>query len=158
MPKDRQPVERVRRALRERGLDIQVLEMDRSTRTAQLAAQAIGTDLGSIVKSLVFLADDEPVLVLVAGDRRADPDKLRRLLGARSVMIADADQVRQATGFTIGGVPPIAHDRPLRTLIDENLSRFETVYAAAGSPQAVFPIAYEQLSILTGGEEVDCTE
>jgi len=132
--------------------------MDKSTRTAQLAAQAIGTELGSIVKSLVFLADGEPVLVLVAGDRRADPGKLKSLLGARRVMIANADQVRQATGFAIGGVPPVAYDHPLRTLIDENLGRFQTVYAAAGSPQAVFPIAYGQLVALTGGQEVDCTE
>lgn len=158
MSNRRRSVERVESYLRERGLEIEVLEMDKSTRTAQLAAQAIGTELGSIVKSLVFLADGEPVLVLVAGDRRADPGKLRSLLGARRVMIANADQVRQATGFAIGGVPPVAHDHPLRTLIDENLGRFETVYAAAGSPQAVFPIAYGQLVALTGGQEVDCTE
>jgi prolyl-tRNA editing enzyme YbaK/EbsC (Cys-tRNA(Pro) deacylase) len=144
--------------LLEQGLEIEVLEMDKSTRTAQLAAQAIGTELGSIVKSLVFLADGEPVLVLVAGDRRADPCKLKRLLDVRRVMIANADQVRQATGFAIGGVPPVAHDYPLLTLIDANLSRFETVYAAAGSPQAIFPIAYGQLLALTGGREVDCTE
>ena len=135
-----------------------MLEMDGSTRTAQLAAQAIGTELGSIVKSLVFLADGEPTLVLVAGDRRADPGKLKSLLGARRVMIADADQVRQSTGFAIGGVPPVAHDHPLRTLIDKNLSRFEMVYAAAGSPQAIFPIAYGQLVALTNGQEVDCSE
>ena len=158
MSKRRQSVERVESYLRERGLEIEVLEMDKSTRTAQLAAQAIGTDLGSIVKSLVFLADGGPVLVLVAGDRRADPGKLKSLLGSRRVMIADADQVREVTGFAIGGVPPVAHDHPLRTLIDRNLSRFETVYAAAGSPQAVFPIAYRQLVALTDGQEVDCAE
>ena len=158
MPQRRPSVERVQNYLRECGLEIRVLEMDRSTRTAQLAAQAIGTELGSIVKSLVFLADGEPTLVLVAGNRRVDPDKLKSLLGARRVMIANADQVRQATGFAIGGVPPIAHDHPLRTLIDKNLSHFETVYAAAGSPQAIFPIAYGQLVTLTDGQEVDCTE
>jgi prolyl-tRNA editing enzyme YbaK/EbsC (Cys-tRNA(Pro) deacylase) len=151
-------VERVEHYLRERGLVIEVLEMDRSTRTAQLAAEAIGTELGSIVKSLVFLADGDPVLVLVAGDRRADPGKLKSLLGARRVMIANADQVRQATGFAIGGVPPVGHDHPLLTLIDSNLNHFETVYAAAGSPQAIFPIAYGQLVALTDGREVDCTE
>ena len=158
MPRRRQSVQRVENYLRECGLEITVLEMDGSTRTAQLAAQAIGTELGSIVKSLVFLADGEPTLVLVAGDRRADPGKLKSLLGARRVMIADADQVRQSTGFAIGGVPPVAHDHPLRTLIDKNLSRFEMVYAAAGSPQAIFPIAYGQLVALTNGQEVDCSE
>ncbi len=158
MSRRRPSVERVEDYLREQGLEIDVLEMDKSTRTAQLAAQAIGTELGSIVKSLVFLADGEPVLVLVAGDRRADPDKLKGLLDARRVTIANADQVRQATGFAIGGVPPVAHDQPLLTLIDGNLSRFETVYAAAGTPQAIFPVAYAQLVALTGGREVDCTE
>jgi len=151
-------IERVEGYLREHGLEIDLLQLDKSTRTAQLAAQAIGAELGSIVKSLVFLADGEPVLVLVAGDRRADTRRLRALLAARRVMIADADQVREATGFTIGGVPPVAHDHPLRTLVDRNLSRFDTVYAAAGTPQAVFPITYRQLIALTGGQEVDCTE
>jgi len=158
MSKRRQSIERVEGYLRERGLGIEALEMSSSTRTAELAAQAIGTELGSIVKSLVFLADGRPVLVLVAGDRRADPHKLRSLLGARQVTIANADQVRQATGFAIGGVPPVAHEHPLSILIDSNLSRFETVYAAAGSPQAIFPIAYGQLVALTAGQEVDCTE
>jgi len=151
-------IERVEGYLREHGLEIDLLQLDKSTRTAQLAAQAIGAELGSIVKSLVFLADGEPVLVLVAGDRRADTRRLRALLAARRVMIADADQVREATGFTIGGVPPVAHDHPLRTLVDRNLSCFDTVYAAAGTPQAVFPITYRQLIALTGGQEVDCTE
>lgn len=158
MSKRRRSVERVESYLRQRGLEIEVLEMDKSTRTAQLAAQAIGTELGSIVKSLVFLADGEPILVLVAGDRRADAGKLKNLLGVRRVMTANAEQVREATGFAIGGVPPIAHNHPLRTLIDGSLSRFETVYAAAGSPRAVFAMAYRQLVALTGGQEVDCTE
>jgi prolyl-tRNA editing enzyme YbaK/EbsC (Cys-tRNA(Pro) deacylase) len=107
---------------------------------------------------LVFLVDGSPVVVLVAGDRRADLGKLKSLLQARSVMIADADRVRQATGFGIGGVPPVAHCRPLPTLVDSSLGRFETVYAAAGSPQAIFPIEYRQLVSLTAGREVDCTE
>jgi prolyl-tRNA editing enzyme YbaK/EbsC (Cys-tRNA(Pro) deacylase) len=151
-------VERVRHYLREKGLQADVQELNSSTRTARLAAQSIGVELGSIVKSLVFLADEEPVVVLVSGDRRADLDKLKSLLQTRSVMIADADRVRQETGFAIGGVPPIAHCRPLPTLIDSSLGRFGTVYAAAGSPQAIFPIEYRQLVALTSGREVDCTE
>jgi len=158
MSKGGHSVERVKRYLREHGLETELLELDESTRTAQLAARTLGTELGSIVKSLVFLADGEPVLVLVAGDRRADTRKLRALLAARRVMIADADQVREATGFAIGGVAPVAHEPPLRTLIDRNLSRFDTLYAAAGSPQAVFPITYRELMALTRGQEVDCTE
>jgi Cys-tRNA(Pro) deacylase len=150
--------ERVQAALKERGIDIQVLELDASTRTAQQAADAIGTPLGSIVKSLVFLADGQPVVVLVAGDQRADPTKLKALLGARRVMIADADQVREATGYAIGGVPPLGHKTQLPIWIDRSLERFETVYAAAGGPRAIFPIAYTKLVQVTGGSVADLTE
>ena len=150
--------ERVQAALKAAGLDISIIKLQESARTAQLAADALGTALGSIVKSLLFLADGEPVLVLVAGDRRADPAKLKRLLGARRAMIADAERVRQETGFSIGGVPPIGHRRPLPTWIDGSLARFETVYAAAGHPHAVFPITFETLTRITGGHVADVTE
>ncbi len=144
-------------ALEAGGLDIDVVKLSDSARTAQLAAEAIGTELGSIVKSLVFLADGSPVLVLVAGDRRADPVKLKELLGARRVMIAGAERVKRETGFTIGGVPPVGHLRVLPTWVDESLSRFETVYAAAGHPHAVFPISFEALVQLTDGHVADIT-
>ena len=150
--------ERVEAALKTAGLEIDVLELSKSARTAQLAASALDTRLGSIVKSLIFLADGEPILVLVAGDRRASSEKLKRLLGARRVMIADADRVRQESGFSIGGVPPIGHDRPLSTWIDESLGRFETVYAAAGHPRAVFPIASRTLARITEGKVADLVE
>ena len=96
--------ERVQAALKEAGLDIHIVQLQESARTAQLAADALGTALGSIVKSLLFLADGDPVSVLVAGDRRADPAKLKRLLGAQRVVMADAERVRQETGFSIGVV------------------------------------------------------
>jgi Cys-tRNA(Pro) deacylase len=140
------------------GLDISVVELDRSTRTAQLAAEALCTELGSIVKSLVFLADGRPALVLVAGDRRADTKKLAQVLEAKKVRIADADTVRAKTGFAIGGVPPVGHHTPLPTIIDGSLGRFETVYAAAGAPNAVFPIAYDVLRQITAGQVADVTE
>ena len=149
--------DRVQAALAAAGLTIQVVKLSDSARTAQLAAEAIGTQLGSIVKSLVFLADGKPVLVLVAGDRRADPAKLKALLQARRVMIADAERVKQETGFSIGGVPPVGHLQPLPTWIDQSLGRFETVYAAAGHPHAVFPVAYETLIQLTYGHAADIT-
>ncbi len=151
-------VERVRQYFKDNGLDISVVKLDRSTRTAQLAAEAIGTELGSIVKSLVFLADGKPALVLVAGDRRADTKKLAQVLGAKKVKIADADTVRAETGFAIGGVPPVGHHTSLLTIIDRSLSRFETVYAAAGAPNAVFPIAHEVLLQITAGQVADVTE
>lgn len=150
--------EQVEAALRQAGLEIDVLELSESARTAQLAADALDTALGSIVKSLIFLADGEPILVLVAGDRRASPERLRSLLGARRVMIADADRVRKESGFSIGGVPPIGHHRPLSTWIDKSLVRFETVYAAAGHHRAVFPIAFRTLVRVTKGTVVDLTE
>jgi prolyl-tRNA editing enzyme YbaK/EbsC (Cys-tRNA(Pro) deacylase) len=139
------------------GLSIEVVTLEASARTAQLAADAIGAELGSIVKSLLFLADGSPVLVLVAGDRRADPAKLKQLLGARRAMIADADRVKQETGFAIGGVPPLGHLHPLPTWIDRSLERFEMVYAAAGHPHAVFPISYQELVQVTGGHVADVT-
>jgi Cys-tRNA(Pro) deacylase len=151
-------VNRVRQYFKDNGLDISVIELDKSTRTAQLAAEAIGTELGSIVKSLVFLADGKPALVLVAGDRRADIKKLAQVLEVQKVKIADADTVRAETGFAIGGVPPVGHHAPLPTLIDQSLGRFETVYAAAGSPRAVFPIAYDMLLQVSAGQVADVTE
>ena len=147
--------DRVQAALEAAGLSIEVVRLADSARTAQLAADAVGTELGSIVKSLVFLADGEPVLVLVAGDRRADPAKLKEALGARRAMIADADRVKQETGFAIGGVPPVGHLKPLPTWIDSSLGRFETVYAAAGHPHAVFPISYQALIQVTSGQVAD---
>jgi prolyl-tRNA editing enzyme YbaK/EbsC (Cys-tRNA(Pro) deacylase) len=149
--------ERVQAVLEAAGLDVEVLTLADSARTARLAAESIGADLGSIVKSLVFLADGKPVLVLVAGDRQADPARLKTLLGARRVMIADADRVKEETGFAIGGVPPIGHSRPLPTWVDRSLGRFEVVYAAAGHPHAVFPIPFDTLVRLTAGQVADVT-
>ena len=150
--------QRFQAALRNLGVEIVATELNASSRTAQQAADAIGTELGSIVKSLVFLVDGQPVIVLVAGDRRADLPALKALFGTRRVLIANADQVRQATGYTIGGVPPIGHKTRLPVWIDRSLSRFETVYAAAGGPRAIFPIAYTELVRLTGGHEADLSE
>lgn len=151
-------VDRVRRHLKNQGLDIEVMELAESTRTAQEAAEAVGAELGSIVKSLVFLADGKPLLALVAGDRRADPEKIAKVLKAKRAMIANADAVREATGFAIGGVPPVGHKAKLSTLIDRSLARFETLHAAAGSPHAVFPISYQQLLEVTEGIVADITE
>jgi prolyl-tRNA editing enzyme YbaK/EbsC (Cys-tRNA(Pro) deacylase) len=150
--------ERVQAALAAAGLDIEVVQLEDSARTAKLAAQALQTELGSIVKSLVFIVDDRPVLVLVAGDRRVDTGKLGQLLSADEVAIADADTVRQETGFSIGGVPPVGHVKELPTWIDDSLGRFQTVYAAAGGPHAVFPIHFPLLVQVTGGQVAAVTE
>ena len=124
--------------LERRGLQIEVRTLSDSARTAALAAAALGVEVGQIVKSLMFIRSDEPVLVLCAGDRRVDADRL-------SLAPASADRVRAVTGFSIGGVPPLGHDIELRTTIDESLRRFEVVWAAAGTPHDVFAIRTEAL-------------
>jgi len=143
----------VQDALRALGLPAAVRELDASTRTAPEAAAAVGCELGAIVKSLVFrgASRGDAVLVLVAGDNRADEGRVEAALG-EAVGRADADYVRAATGYAIGGVPPVGHPAPLRTLVDEDLLRFEVVWAAAGTPRAVFPVAPDALARASGGE------
>ena len=127
--------QRVQDHLQALGLEAEVRELADSTRTAQEAADAVGVELGQIVKSLVFVAAAEPVLCLCAGDRRVDVGKL-----GDDVRQAKPDEVREATGFAVGGVPPLGHDRPVRTIVDESLLRFHTVWCAGGTPHAVFPV------------------
>jgi prolyl-tRNA editing enzyme YbaK/EbsC (Cys-tRNA(Pro) deacylase) len=155
------PVEQVRQALSASGLDAcLVRELPSDTSTAKAAALAVSAPQGSIVKSLVFLADDTPLLVLVAGDQRADIKRLRAALGLskRRLRIARPEHVLELTGFEVGGVPPVGHAKRMRTLIDSTLARFETVWAAAGSANAVFPISFEKLVSITGGEVMDLVE
>jgi prolyl-tRNA editing enzyme YbaK/EbsC (Cys-tRNA(Pro) deacylase) len=155
------PVERVRESLVAAGLDAGLVrELPADTSTAETAAQAVNAPLGSIVKSLIFLADGELLLVLVAGDQRADVKRLRAELGLskRRLRIARPDEVLERTGFEVGGVPPLGHREPLRTLIDRTLGRFDTVWAAAGNASAVFPISYRRLVEITSGEVMDLVE
>jgi prolyl-tRNA editing enzyme YbaK/EbsC (Cys-tRNA(Pro) deacylase) len=140
---------KLQRRLRERGLDVEVHELENSTRTAADAAAAVGVETGQIVKSLVFTDSAGPFLVLCAGDRRVDTQTL-----GIDVRPAKADAVRSATGFAIGGVPPLGHDRPLRTIVDESLLRFRTVWCAAGTPNAVFSVATERLLAAVSDVEV----
>jgi prolyl-tRNA editing enzyme YbaK/EbsC (Cys-tRNA(Pro) deacylase) len=133
--------ERFQARLRELGLDAEVQELADSTRTAKEAAAAVGVEVGQIVKSLVFVdGTGSPLLCLCAGDRRVDTDKL-----GPDVRQADGDEVREATGYAIGGVPPVGHDRPVPTVVDASLRRFETVWCAGGTPHAVFPVETEAL-------------
>ncbi len=142
-------VDRVRAALRAAGVDADIQEFPSGTRTAEDAARALGTTVAQIVKSLVFLADGRPVLALVSGANRVDERKLAAACGVQRVVKADAETVREATGFAIGGVPPVGHHRLLPTFLDQDLLRYEVVYAAAGTPNAVFPIAPERLREVT---------
>ncbi len=154
------PSDRVQAALDELGLGINVVEFSASTATAPEAAQAAGCELGAIVKSLLFLVDGQPTLVLVAGDRLADHKKLaaRFAVGKKKVKLADAETVLKITGYEVGGVPPVGHPQKLPVLVDDSLGRFETVWAAAGTHNAVFPIPYFQLVKITGGQVAAITE
>lgn len=129
---------RLAERLKERGLSIAVTTLTDSARTAPLAAAALNVEVGQIVKSLVFLRDGQPVLVLCAGDRRVDAERI-------GLSPANAEIARAATGFSIGGIPPLGHGAELETLIDESLRRFDVVWAAAGTPHDVFEIHTDAL-------------
>ena len=150
----KQSVQRVADALNEAGLAAEIRELSTSTRTAEEAATAVGTTVPRIVKSLVFLADDTPILALVSGSNLLDTERLGTVLGKR-ISRADAATVRAATGFAIGGVPPLGHATPLDVLIDRDLLQFDVVWAAAGTPHAVFPIAPADLVRATGGRVME---
>jgi prolyl-tRNA editing enzyme YbaK/EbsC (Cys-tRNA(Pro) deacylase) len=130
------------------GLDLQITEMADSTHTAHDAANAVGAPVAAIVKSLVFLADGEPLLVLVSGTNRVDVDALGQRLGV-TLEKADADTVKAATGYSIGGVPPFGHPTSLRCVMDEDFMTSEQLWAAAGNHRAVFPISPERLRELS---------
>jgi len=125
--------------------------LDASARTAQQAADQIGVEVGQIANSLVFAADGEPLLVLTSGAHRVDTAKVAALIGATKVRRADPDFVRDRTGFVIGGVAPVGHTSPVRTLVDVTLADYDQVWAAAGHAHTVFPTTYAELVRLTGG-------
>jgi prolyl-tRNA editing enzyme YbaK/EbsC (Cys-tRNA(Pro) deacylase) len=148
-------VERFLQRTNDLGLEVEVREFPAGTRTAVDAAAAIGCEVGQIVKSLVFIADDRPLLVLTSGANRVDEARLTDHLGARSVRKANADEVRAATGYAIGGTPPFGHDTDLAIWCDRDLTTYREVWAAAGSPTSVFPIAPEVLLMITGAQVLD---
>jgi len=150
--------QRVAEAARAAGLEIEVREFPEGTRTADDAARAIGVDVGQIVKSLVFMADGHPVLCLVSGLNRVDGARLAVLTGASQVRRAGADEVERATGFAIGGVPPLGHAHPLPVYCDRDLLAFDTVWAAAGSPRAVFSVEPQPLARACGATVADLKE
>jgi prolyl-tRNA editing enzyme YbaK/EbsC (Cys-tRNA(Pro) deacylase) len=140
-----------------RGVPIAVTRFPATTRTAQDAAREIGCTVGEIVKSLVFLADGAPVVVLCSGAVRVDEAKLPAALGASAVRRATANEAKSATGYAIGGVPPFAHAAELRVIVDDGLFAFATVWAAAGLADAVFPIAPADLVRLSDGQRAAVT-
>lgn len=143
--------ERIASLLADLGVAGPVQQLSQSTRTAADAAAALGCDVGAIASSLLFVGDGEPLLVMTSGAHRVDTTQVAALLDLQQVERAPADVVREATGQVIGGVSPVGHPRPLRTLVDVWLSRYDTVWAAAGHPHAVFPTTYDELLRITGG-------
>lgn len=148
-------VARVVAAADHAGLRIDVQRFPEGTRTAVDAAKAVGCDVAQIVKSLVFMADDAAVVALVSGSNRVDTRRLAEALGATAVRRADGDEARASTGFAIGGVPPMGHERPLTVLIDHHLTTHEQLWAAAGLPDAVFAVSPRDLVAASGGRVVD---
>jgi prolyl-tRNA editing enzyme YbaK/EbsC (Cys-tRNA(Pro) deacylase) len=138
-------VSRFEEAARAIGLELDVRRFPEGTKTAPDAARAVGCEVGQIVKSLVFVADGEPLLALTSGDNRADVGRLAALVGAGEVRRASPEEAREATGFAIGGTPPFGFPRLVRVLMDEDLLRYPEVWAAAGTPDSVFRIGPEAL-------------
>lgn len=145
-------VERVRSALTAFGASSQVHWLNDSARTAAQAAEALGVEVGQIASSIIFaLPDGEPLLVVTSGRHRVDTHRVAELLGVDALGRADADFVRSATGFAIGGVSPVAHTRPITTIVDLALADYDIVWAAAGHPHAVFPTTFAELVTFTAG-------
>ncbi len=149
---EQQSVINVRETLARLGAQGDVRALDDSARTAKEAADALGVEVGQIASSLVFMADGHPVLVIASGGHRVDPIQLAAVLEVNHIEKATADEVRKATGFAIGGVAPVGHPHPLRTIVDIALSRFDVVWAAGGHPHYVFPTSYDELLRITAGE------
>lgn len=157
MPKRSKSIQKVQDALKELGLACQVQELPSSTRTAEEAAQSIGCQVEQIVKSLVFEGKESqsPILVLASGRNRVNEKKIGKI-ASEKIGKADADFVKEHTGFVIGGVPPLGHLKPLQTFIDEDLLNYETLWAAAGTPQAVFELTPQDLKNITQGQVICC--
>ena len=154
----KEPVKRAEKAIKAFDSKLKIICLEQTARTAQDAATALGCNVGAIVKSLLFRAGDNFILCLVSGDKRCSLNKVKKITNKKDVCMADAEQVKSQTGFSIGGVSPVAHLQPLKILIDQSLKRFKNVFGAAGHPNCVFKISYDQLKKITKGEEKEISE
>ena len=155
---DKEPVKRAENSLKEFDPNLNVITLNSSARTAREAASSLGCEVGSIVKSLLFKTDNTFTLNLIAGDRKASLNKIKKILQKRDVSMASAEDVKNITGYTIGGVSPVGHINRIETLIDDSLNRFNDLYAAAGHPNCVFKINFIDLQRITNGLIKDITE
>ena len=148
-------VEDFEHLLAELGVEGQVQTLTDSAKTAALAAAQVGCEVGAIANSLIFSADGQPLLVMTSGAHRVDTERVAGLLGVAAVTRADARSVREWTGQAIGGVAPVGHPQPIRTLVDTWLEQYDRIWAAAGHPHTVFPTTYAELVRITGGTPAD---
>jgi len=155
---NKEPVKRVEESLKKFDPNLKIIVLDTTARTAKDAANSLKCELGAIVKSLVFKAEDDFLICLVSGDKRCSLNKLKKFLNKKDVSMSNADQVKENTGFSIGGVAPTGHLKKLNIIVDKSLSRFKYVYGAAGHPDCVFRITYPELVRLTTGSEQEITE
>ena len=155
---NKEPVKRVQDFIKKFDSKLQVLVLDTTARTAKDAANSLRCEVGAIVKSLLFRAENSFLICLIAGDKRCSLNKLKKILQKKDVSMANADEVKKNTGFSIGGVSPVAHITNLNVLVDKSLKRFQFVFAAAGHPNCVFRITYDQLIKITNGSEKEISE
>ena len=155
---NKEPVKRAEKALKEFDDNLYIECLEKTARTANDAATALSCKVGAIVKSLLFRTQSSFFLCLVSGDKKCSLNKLKKILGEKDISMANADQVKEITGYTIGGVSPIGHINKINILIDKNLDRFDKIFAAAGHPNCIFKINFEQLAKLTNGKIEEITE
>ena len=154
----KEPVKRVEKLLKEFNQNQGVIVLDSSARTALEAASSLGCEVGAIVKSLLFKTEQNYTLCLVAGDKKASLNKIKKILNIKDAFMASADDVKNVTGFTIGGVSPIGHLNKINILIDNSLERFNFLFAAAGHPNCVFKISFTDLKKITQGSIEELVE
>jgi len=155
---NKEPVKRVQELISKFDSKLKVIVLNTTARTAKDAATSLKCEVGAIVKSLLFKADDTFLICLVPGDKRCSLNKLKKILNKKDVCMANAEEVKENTGFSIGGVSPVGYIKKLDILIDKSLNRFENVFAAAGHPNSIFKIKYDQLVQMTKGEVKEITE
>ena len=155
---EKEPVKRVEKILQEFDAAKKIIVLDTSARTALEAAASLGCEVGAIIKSLLFKTGSNFTLCLVAGDKRASLNKIKKTLKIKDVSMASAEDVKNITGYTIGGVSPIGHLKKINILIDKSLNRFNALFAAAGHPNCVFEIDFNNLQKITKGYTEEITE
>ena len=155
---EKKNVLRVKNLLKNLDNTLTLIVLDNTAKTAQDAANNLNTGVGSIIKSLFLRTKNSFLLCLIAGDKRCSLNKIKKILGEKDVSMGNTDQVKEITGFTIGGVSPVGHLNPLKIYIDQSLSRFENIFGAAGHPNCVFKINFKDLQKITSGEVMDIVE